>query len=135
MPELPELDRLKQDLKDWEVRNDALRKDNQRLRGDLLKLRANMASGRGLGAGWIVYSPNPTYNGMSCGIRIKNGVGFIQRDPEGKAARTIMELINEFKFRCEEVADFQEVPGEAQEQVSSNLAEVLTPPVVFPDGS
>jgi hypothetical protein len=122
-----EIDRLTIEVREWERKYKALEVINQDLNGQLLKIKARTANGKGLGAGWVAYSPNPNYNGLSCGIRFVNGVGFIQRDVE-RGELIVKELENDFGFKVEEVKEFKDIPEVAQKEIKSNIAEVLSQP-------
>lgn len=78
-------------------------------------------------SGWLVKTPNPTYTGVTAGVKFVGGQAFIS-DLEPDAEKKARALKADFGYAIARVEDFRNVPAPAEAPINPARAflEALT---------
>ncbi len=81
--------------------------------------------------GWLVTTPSPRYNGVTCGVKFANGRAFVPESVVGAEA-AIRELVNDYRYTVKRMTakEFQELAPVKVTERKPTLAEQLMQPDV-----
>jgi hypothetical protein len=106
----------------------ALEAELAQARAELLQLQTQLSEAKEKAtsrAGWLVTTPNATFNGVTAGVVFRKGRAFLPATEHGTA--TAHMLSAEFGYKLAFLSDWQENP-EVEQQVTRSLIDSLVIP-------